>query len=79
MAVAMISIIGTLIVLMLTFLIAQLNGTNKKVDSITERLSKMVAWTDYTIDRDKFIIRLDDQGLRIAKIEFIIDPDRRQK
>jgi hypothetical protein len=80
MAIVLISIIGTLIVAMISLLIAMVVGLKKdsqktsetlflQIGKIQERLSHMVLSEDYRGDKKEIDLKLDEHGDRILRLE----------
>jgi hypothetical protein len=80
MAVALVSIIGTIIVLLISLLLAMVKGLKDdvvsrdkamtdKIEAIALRLTHMVLAEDYKEDKKEVTLKLDDHGDRILTLE----------
>jgi hypothetical protein len=89
MAVALISIIGTILVVLLGLLITMLRSLKvdldtrcdalySKIDAITERLTHMVLSEDYREDKREITLKLDEHGDRLLVLEIRVKEAKRE-
>jgi hypothetical protein len=80
MAIALVSIIGTILVLLLSLLITMIVNLkrdvdrrdvalNDKIDKIRDRLSEVVLVDNYLDDKKEICLQVKDQEKRIIKLE----------
>lgn len=81
-SIALLSIIGSLVVVLFTILIYMGTNNSKKIDAITEQLGVIqlqlvdrVPWSEFKLNTEKCQIKIDEFGRKILRLEIIAKID----